>query len=141
MKNKCPKLFNILMHAMLGLLFVGVSTPAFATSDCDQFKGCEKKYCAIEKQLSIATEKGNERRADGLLKALGNAKSYCTHQGLKDDVTSKIDAINIKISTYDINLKKAREYEREDKVRKYQYKIKEAKIKRQYLQNTLSNLE
>ena len=141
MKKKCPNLFSIAMRSIIGLLFFCVSVPTFARSDCDQFKGCEKKYCAIEKQLSIATKKGNDQRAEGLMKALENAKLYCTDQGLKDDVTDKIDAINKKISAYEVSLKDAIKYAREHKVRKYHYKIQEAKIKRQHLQNALSHFE
>ena len=123
---------------LTGLLFI--STPVSASTDCSNLKGCERKYCEIERQLDIAQQKDNERKADGLKKALNEAKEHCTYKGLKEDLVEEIDEVKEEIAEYESDLKKAKEYEKTDKVRKYQEKIKEEKNKINHLEDELSNL-
>jgi hypothetical protein len=123
--------------ALAGLLFI--SAPALASTDCNNLKGCERKFCEIERQLNIAQQKNNERKADGLKKALDEAKGHCTDKGLKEGIIQKIDEVNEEISEYESDLKEAKEYGKTGKVRKYQEKIEEEKIKLKHLENELSN--
>ena len=76
--------------ASISVLFVSISVPVFASSDCVNLKGCEKKFCEIERQLKIAQEKGNKGKVNGLTKSLENAKEHCTDKGLKEDLVGEI---------------------------------------------------
>jgi len=122
------------------LLLFTTSLPVIASPKCDNLKGCEQKFCEIEKQLKISQEKGNERKTNGLKRSLNNAKENCTNNGLKDELIEKIGAVNKEISEYESDLKEAQEYQKTDKVRKYQNKIKEEKNKIKRLEEELSEL-
>ena len=125
---------------LTGLLFVLISAAVIASSDCVNLKGCEKKFCEIERQLNIAQDKDNMRKADGLKRALENAKEHCTDKGLKEDLIEEIEEANEEIVEYESDLKEAKEYGKTDKVRKYQEKRKEEKSKINRLEDELSNL-
>ena len=126
---------------LTGLLFVLISAAVIASPDCINFKGCEKKFCEIERQLNIAQKKGNNRKADGLKRALENAKEYCTDKGLKEDLVEEIEEANNEIVEYESDLKEAKEYGKKDKIRKYQEKIEEEKSKINRLEDELSKLD
>ena len=127
--------------ALTGLLFVLLSALVIASSDCVKLKGCEKKFCEIERQLEVAQEKGNKRKANGLRRALENTKENCTDKGLKEDLIKEIEEVNEEIAEYESDLKEAKEYGKTDKVRKYQEKIEEEKSKINHLKDELSNLD
>jgi len=118
-----------------------LSVPAFASSDCANLKGCEKKFCEIERQLNIAQEKGNKGKVNGLTKSLKNAKEHCSDKDLKEDLLEEIEEANDEIIEYESDLKEAKEYGKKDKVRKYQEKIEEEKNKIKHLEDELSNLD
>ena len=139
MTKKITALF--LNVAFIGFLFASISVPVIASSDCDDLKGCEKKFCEIERQLKIAQEKSNKRKENGLRKSLENARDHCTDKGLKDDLLEKIEEANNEIVDYESDLKEAKEYGKTDKVRKYQEKIEEEKNKIKHLENELSDLD
>lgn len=140
MIKQIKTLSSISTVVFVGLLFVSTSVPAIASSDCKNLKGCERKLCEIERQLSIAQEKGNKHKIDGLRKSLENAKEHCTDNGLRDDLIQKIEETQNDITDYESDLKEAEEYGKKDKVRKYQAKIEEEKIKIKRLEDELSNL-
>jgi len=123
---------------LAGLLFI--STPVLASTDCSNLKGCERKFCEIERQLNIAKERDNERKADGLKKALNEAKEHCTDKGLKNDIIEEIEEVKEEIAEYESDLNEAKEYGKTDKVRKYQEKIEEEKNKLRHLEHKLTNL-
>jgi len=123
-----------------GLLFALAYVPAIASSDCNNLKGCERKFCEIERQLNTSQEKGNKHKAAGLRQALDNAKEHCTDNGLKEDLIREIEETQKDITEYESDLKEAEEYEKKDKVRKYQAKIGEMKNKIKRLDDELSNL-
>ncbi len=132
--------FSVVTVVFAGLLFVSTSVPAIASYDCNNLKGCEKKFCEIERQLNIAQEKGNKRKAAGLRKSLDNAKEHCTDNGLKEDLIREIEETQKDITEYESDLKEAEEYGKKDKVRKYQVKIEEKKNKIKRLEDELSSL-
>jgi predicted phage-related endonuclease len=103
-------------------------------------KGCERKFCEIERQLNIAQEKGDKRKAAGLKKSLGNAKEHCTDDGLKDDLIREIEEAQKDITEYESDLKEAEEYGKTEKFLKYQAKIEEKKNKIKRLKEELPNL-
>jgi len=127
--------------ASISILFVSISVPVLASSDCGNLKGCEKKFCEIERQLKIAQEKGNKGKVNGLTRSLENAKEHCTDKGLKEDLVEEIEEANNEIIEYESDLKEAKEYGKKDKVRKYQEKIEEEKNKIKHLEDELSNLD
>ena len=127
--------------ASISVLFVSISVPVFASSDCINLKGCEKKFCEIERQLNIAQEKENKGKVNGLTRSLENAKEHCTDKGLKEDLVEEIEEANKEIVEYESDLKEAKEYGKKDKVRKYQEKIEEEKNKIKHLEDELSNLD
>ncbi|AQS37874.1 Protein of unknown function (DUF1090) [Shewanella psychrophila] len=111
----------------LGLfILVCVSSNAFASaSDCRDLKACERKFCEINYQLSIAKSNNNEFKVDGLTKALKYAKENCSIQGLRDDLLDKIDDKMADIEGYRQDLNEAESDNETDKIEKYQRKIKE----------------
>ncbi len=138
--NKNTVLFSVSTVALAGVLFVSTYVPVLASSYCSNLKGCEKKFCEIERQLNIAKENNNERRADGLRKSLENAKEHCTDQALREDLIGEIDESQQDIAEYESDLKEAEQYGKKDKVRKYQLKIEEEQNKIKRLEDELSNL-
>ncbi len=130
MFKKISASFPVSTVVFTGLLFVSISVPTRASSDCNNLKGCERKFCKIERQLSIAQEKGNKRKVAGLKKSLDNAKEHCTDNGLKEDLIREIEETQKDIAEYESDLKEADEYGKKDKVRKYRVKIEEKEIKR-----------
>ena len=141
MIKKIASLFFVSTVAFAGLLFISISMAASASSDCSNLKGCEKKFCEIERQLNIAQEKGNKRKVDGLTKSLEQAKKHCTDKGLREDLVGEIEEAKEEIADYETDLKEAEEYGKTDKVRKYQEKIEEEKSKITSLEHELSNLD
>ena len=137
MSKKINAPFSVLFA---GLLFVSTYVPAIASYDCNNLNGCERKFCEIEKQLNIAQEKGNKRKAAGLRKSLDNAKEHCTDNGLKEDLIREIEETQKDITEYESDLKEAEEYGKKDKVNKYQVKIEEKKNKIKILEDELSSL-
>lgn len=125
----------------ISVLFVLTSIPVVASSDCGNLKGCEKKFCEIEKQLNIAQEKGHKGKENGLTRSLKNAKEHCTDKGLKEKLVEEIEKSNNDIVEHESDLKEAKEYGKKDKVRKYQEKIEEEKNKIKHLKVELSNLD
>ena len=141
MTKKVTVIISASTVTLVGLLLISTSIPALASTDCSNLKGCERKFCEIERQLNIAQEKDNERKADGLKKALDEAKEHCTDKGLKDDLVEEIEEVKEEIVEYESDLKKAKKYGKTDKVRKYQEKIEEEKNKIKHLEDELSNLD
>ena len=131
----------ILAVVFVGLLFISISIPVIASSDCSSLKGCKNKFCEIERQLDIAQKKGNKGKVNGLKNALENAKEHCTDKGLKEDLIEEIEEANNEIEEYESDLKEAKEYGKKDKIRKYQEKIEEEKNKINRLEDELSNLD
>jgi len=127
--------------ASISVLFVSISVPVFASSDCVNLKSCENKFCEIERQLKVAQEKGNNDKVNGLSRSLENAREHCTDAGLKEDLVEEIEEANNEIVKYKSDLKEAKEYGKKDKVRKYQEKIEDEKIKIKHLEDELSNLD
>ena len=141
MTAKVTFLISLSTIPLAGLLFVATPAPAITLSDCSNLKGCERKFCEIEKQLTIAQNSGNRQQADGLKKSLEQAKNHCTDKGLKEDLVKKIKAEKEDITEYEVDLRKAEESLKTDKICKYQKKIEEKKSKITRLETELSNLD
>ncbi len=135
------QLFTIPATVLAGLLFTFTAVPALASLDCGSLKGCDRKFCEIENQLNIAEEKGNDRKAAGLAKALAEANLHCTDEDLREDLVEEIDEAKEDLAAYEADLKEAEEDGDMDDVRKYQKKIEEEKNEIKHLENELSNLD
>lgn len=133
------KSFSVLNIAFIGCAFVSMS--ALSSPDCANLKGCEEKFCEIEKQLKISQEIGNQHKTKGLKISLKNAKEHCTDKGLKEDLVAEIKESNEEILEYKNDLQEAIEDQKRDKVRKYQDKINEENNKITYLKSKLADLE
>lgn len=124
------KRYNLLLVTCLtGLLIGTLTAQASSALDCNNYSGCEKKFCEIEKQLTIAQNKKVRHKVAGLNKALKEAKSNCTDEALKKDLAEKIDEIQGNISEYEIELKEATGNNKSDKVIKYKQNILEEELK------------
>jgi len=140
MTKNFTKLPSVSTIVFTGLFLFTTSVPVIAASNCEPLKGCERKFCEIERQLKISKEKGNEHKTEGLRRSLNNAKKNCTDKGIKDDLVEEIRSINEEISEYETDLKEAEKYRKTDKIRKYKNKIEEEKSKMKYLEDELSRL-
>ena len=141
MIKKVTEIFSTLIITLAGLLLISIPISVSASPHCNNLKGCEKKFCEMERQLNIAQENNNARKVDGLNKALGEAKEHCTVKNFKEDLIEKLKEVKKEIAEYESDLKDAQEYGKTDKVRKYQEKIEEEKNKIKHLEDELSNLE
>lgn len=122
-------------------LLLLASSYSFASSDCENLKGCEKKSCEIQRQLTISNEAGNERKADGLTTALKENNENCTNKVLKDDLAEEIEESREDIAEYKTDLQEAEKDGKTEKIRKYQAKIAEEETKIMHLEKELSELD
>lgn len=121
-------------------VLLGISTNVFA-SDCRDLKACDKKFCEINDQLSMAKADNNKFKVDGLNKALRYAKENCSIDGLRDDIQDKIDDAMEDTQEYKSDLNEAESEHKIDKVQKYQRKIEEERKKISMLKIELAELD
>lgn len=135
------RLFTTSTTAFTGLLFAFATVPALASLDCGSLKGCDRKFCEIENKLSIAKERGNDRKAAGLAKALAEENLHCTNEGLREELVKEIEGAKEDLAAYQADIKEAEEDGDMDDIRKYQKKIEEEKSEISHLENELSKLD
>jgi hypothetical protein len=123
------------------LLLLLASSHSLASSDCENLKGCEKKSCEIQRQLTIANEAGNERKIDGLTTALKENAENCTYKGLKNDLVEEIEESWEDIAEYKADLQQAEKDGKSEKILKYQAKIAEEESEIMRLEKELSDLD
>lgn len=135
------RLFTVSIAIFTVPIFMLAASSASASSGCENLKGCDRKFCEIEAQIDIAQEKGNYRRADGIRKALENAKLHCTDESLRQGLAEEIIEAKEDLAEYEKDLKEAKEEGDMDDLRKYQKKIDEERNEIEQLENELSNLD
>ena len=135
------KIFNVSTLFISGVLLGSIQTVSASSLECSEYKGCERKFCEIEKQIAIATNKGNSKKINGLNIALKESKLNCSVKYLKDELTSEISEVEKEILEYENDLEEAKEDEKPKKVRKYNDKIAEEKIKLQSIEDELKSLK
>ena len=118
-----------------------LSSYSFASSECVNLKGSEKKKCEINKQITIAIRHGNDRKVDGLNRALEENTKNCTNKGLRDELIEEIQESKEDIAEYETDLKEAITDQKKDKVSKYQKKIYEEQAELKSLEKELADLE
>ena len=134
------RLFTISTTIFTLLIFTLAASPASASSGCESLKGCDRKFCEIKKQIDIAQEKRNYRRADGIKTALEKASLHCTDEGLRQELAEEIMEAEEDLAEYEADLKEAEKDGDMDDLRKYQKKIDEESSTIEQLKNELSNL-
>ncbi|MEC6795503.1 DUF1090 domain-containing protein [Photobacterium sp. S4TG1] len=134
------KTFNISSLFIASVLLGYIQTASASTLECGEYTGCQRKFCEIEKQITIAESKGNSDKVDGLKIALRESKSHCDVGMLKDELASDISDVNEEILEYENDLKEAKLENKPDKIIKYNNKIAEENIKLDKLQAELKRL-
>ena len=135
------KLFNV-SSLIVSAVLLGNIQIAFASSlECEEYIGCERKFCEIESQITIAKIKGNNDKIDGLKIAFKESKSSCSTKSLMEDLISEITEIQEEILEYENDLKEAVADEKPNKVSKYNDKIAKEKIKLEQLEAELKVLK
>lgn len=112
-------------HSKLLILMVLISPVISYASNCTEKLGCERKACEIENQMDIAKMNGNSQKFSGLSHALKQVTTYCTNEGLRNELLGKIDESNAEIIKYRADLNEAVTYQDKDRMIKYQKKIEE----------------
>jgi vacuolar-type H+-ATPase subunit I/STV1 len=135
------KVLSVLTLFISSVLLGGIQTALAFSLDCSEYKGCERKFCEIEKQITIAKSKENSEKVKGLNIALKKSKSNCSVKSLKDELTSKISEVENEILGYENDLKEAKEDEKPKKIKKYNDKITDEKIKLESLKAELKALK
>jgi len=135
------KLFNVSSLIISSVLFGGIQIASASSLKCEEFKGCERKFCEIEKQITIAKSKGNTDKVEGLQIALKESKSTCSNESLIEDLTSEMSEVKEKILEYEDDLKEAKDDEKPEKIKKYTDKIAEEKNKLKQLEAELKELQ
>jgi hypothetical protein len=135
------KILSVSTLFISSVLIGGLQTASAFSLECDKYKGCDKKFCEIEKQIVIAKSIGNSQKVKGLNIALTESKSNCSVKSLKEELNFKISDVEKEILEYESDLEEAKEDEKPKKVIKYNDKIAEHKIKLKSLKAELNSLE
>ena len=135
------KLFNF-SSLIVSAVLLGNIQIAFASSlECQEYIGCERTFCEIESQITIAKSKRNNDKIDGLNIALKESKSSCSTKSLMEDLISEMTEIKEEILEYENDLKEAVSDDKPNKVRKYNDKIAKEKIKFEQLEAEFTALK
>ncbi|UJF21190.1 DUF1090 domain-containing protein [Shewanella sp. OMA3-2] len=129
-----------LLATVLG--YASISNIADASSlNCDSYIGCERKFCEIEKQISIAKGNNNQTKLAGLNIALTESRAHCSNKSIIEDLISEADEIKQDILEYEQDLKEAQASQKTDKILKYTNKIAEKNVKLQDVETKLSVMQ
>lgn len=87
---------------------------------------CQEKENDILREISYAEKHNNQRRVDGLNKALQEVRTNCSDSKLRADHQRKIDGQKEEIAERRRDLAEAKEKGDADKINKREHKLKEA---------------
>jgi len=138
---------SILLHrkrfAPLCLIALVAVAPAIAQSQasCSTLKGCEKKFCEMEIQLTMAKQTGDTAQVAGLQMALDNARTSCSDSRLKDALSAKLAEAHQDLVRYQADLQQAEQQGKKDKVIKYKKKLEEITSEIKRLNDQMRQLE
>ena len=125
-----------------GLLLSLAAMPTLAADDCSLMKGCERKFCEIQSELTEAKASGgNAFKVAGLTRALENAKAECSNENLTSDLQQELQEAEQDLEEYEADLKEAQQDADAEKIAKYQGKIAEERSAIDALEQQLSELE
>ncbi|EGM78330.1 valyl-tRNA synthetase [Rheinheimera sp. A13L] len=125
----------------LALLITVTPVVAQTQASCSALKGCEQKICQIETQLNLAKQTGDNSQVTGLQMALDNARTHCSDNKLKDDLTKQLADANKDLVKYQADLQQAEQDGKKDKVVKYRKKLEETSTEINRLKDQLRHLE
>ncbi|MDW3189252.1 DUF1090 family protein, partial [Vibrio sp. Vb0932] len=69
-------------------LTMAISLPTVAQ---EELKGCDAKAFALEQQIEYATVQGNQKRIDGLKRALAAIEDECSEEDLREKLQAEIE--------------------------------------------------
>ncbi|MDC7865617.1 hypothetical protein TH59_10425 [Pantoea ananatis] len=96
---------------------------------------CQQKEQDIQREIEMAQKHNNQRRVNGLERALTEVRAGCTDKKLKASHLEKINAQNEKVAERERELKEERdEGHDKDKIAKRERKLEEARQELKKLQ-------
>ncbi|MDT8893700.1 DUF1090 domain-containing protein [Halomonas sp. I1] len=102
---------------------------------------CQDKVEAIQKQLRIAEEYGNEHRVRGLKKGLENVQRHCTNDSVIKDAEEDVSESMTEVKERQEALSEARSEGDSDDIRKLSKKLEEAVTELRERQDELESLQ
>lgn len=108
-----------------GVSAASVTAPTSA-QQCQTATGCEATFCNIQAQLTQAEAAGNTRRADGLRRALAQARASCTPESLQADHARELAEKEEDVREREQDLRDARQDGRARKIERAKKKLREA---------------
>ena len=135
------KFFNFSPLIISSILLGNMAIASESAIECSEYIGCEKKYCEIERQITIAKSKNNDDKVEGLQIALKKSQSTCSIKSLIDDLRTEISEVKEEILEYEGGLKEAKDDEKPKKIKKYTDKILEEKEELKLLEEELNILQ
>tara|TARA_R110000764_G_scaffold145031_4_gene232790 strand:+ start:397 stop:789 length:393 start_codon:yes stop_codon:yes gene_type:complete len=123
-----------------GLLTALCSLPALA-ENCPDLKGCERKFCEIQSELTQAQAAGNDSKVAGLTRSLQQAQANCSTENLQAELQDDLKDAHEDLAEYQADLEEAQGDADAEKVAKYQQKMAEERSEIEQLESELKALE
>ena len=115
---------------LLGIVLFSLSGSLMATESL-----CQQKEQDIQHEIEMAKKHNNQRRVNGLERALTEVRAGCTDKKLKASHLEKINAQKQKVAERERELKEERdEGHDKDKIAKREHKLEEARQELKKLQ-------
>ncbi|ORM83350.1 hypothetical protein HA38_18540 [Pantoea allii] len=115
---------------LLGMVLFSLSGSLMAAQSL-----CQQKEQDIQREIEMAQKHNNQRRVNGLERALTEVRAGCTDKKLKASHLEKINAQKQKVAERERELKEERdEGHDKDKIAKREHKLEEARQELKKLQ-------
>ncbi|ENV0923373.1 DUF1090 domain-containing protein [Vibrio parahaemolyticus] len=105
------------------VLTMAISLPTVAQ---EELKGCDAKAFALEQQIEYATVQGNQKRIDGLKRALAAIEDECSEEDLREKLQAEIEQKAQKVKASELELAEAQTSGSSEKIEKKRRKLDEA---------------
>lgn len=86
------------MKKLLSALAVVATVGMFASASAQAAENCAQKRAALEKEIRIAQQYGNNYKEASLKKALAEVKAHCTSESVQADAQKKIAKLEKKVA-------------------------------------------
>lgn len=116
--------FRSILPAMILAMPIAFGQQQALADEVDSL--CQDKVEAIQKQLRIAEEYGNEHRVRGLKKGLENVQRHCTNDSVIKDAEEDVSESMTEVRERQDELSEAQREGDEDDIRKHSEKLEEA---------------
>ncbi|MHA6312721.1 DUF1090 domain-containing protein [Pantoea sp. USHLN298] len=117
-------------HLLLGMALLSLSGSLLAAESL-----CQQKEQDIQREIAVAQKHNNQRRVNGLERALTEVRADCTDKKLEAAHLERINAQKQKVAEREHELKEERdEGHDKDKIAKRQQKLDEARRELKKLQ-------